>query len=189
MPHLFKARNQPAVRRRPFPPTVASIAIALCMAALGSHAAQAGTATANLTVQLTVTASCTINAATLNFGSVAGTTLLTTASTANTTVSVTCSNGSPYSIGMGQGANYSAGNRMVAAGNFIPYGLFLNATFTQPWSTTTANNSCTGGANTCYLGTGNGTAQSVTIYGQVPTVATAPAPGSYADTVTMTVTY
>ena len=87
---------------------------------------------------------------------------------------------------MDNGANYSVTRRMVSSGNYIGYGLYLDAGYTQPWSTTTANNSCSGGANTCYLGTGNGAAQSVNIYGNVPTVATAPAAGLYSDTVTMT---
>lgn len=173
----------PALARR------AAIAIALWLLAFSPLAAVAGTATANLTVTLTITGACTINAATLAFPSTAGTSLLSTAVTASTTVSVTCTNGSAYSVGMGQGANYSGGNRMASGGNYIPYGLYLDAAWTQAWSTTTLNNSCSGGANTCSLGTGNGLAQSINIYGKVPTVATAPAPGSYTDTVLMTITY
>ena len=151
--------------------------------------AQAGTATANLTVQITITAACTINAATLTFASTAGTSLLTTAVTGSTTVSVTCTNSAPYSIGMSQGANYSSGsNRMANSGNYIPYGLYVDSGYTHPWTTGATNSTCTT-TNDCYLGTGNGSAQSVNIYGQVPTVATAPAGGTYTDTVTMTITY
>ena len=168
---------------------LASVAIGFYFLALGPLAAVAGTATANLTVTLTVTAACTINVATLAFPSTAGTSLTSTPVTASTTVSVTCTAGSAYSIGMGQGSNYSSGNRMASGGNYIPYGLYLDAAWTQAWSTTNASNSCSGGANTCYLGTGNGSAQSVNIYGKVPTIATAPAPGSYSDTVLMTITY
>jgi spore coat protein U-like protein len=142
-----------------------------------------------LTVQMTITGGCTINAATLDFGSSAGTALLAAAVTGSTTVSVVCTSGSPFSIGMGQGSNYSSGNRLASAGNYIPYGLYLDGAWTQPWSTTNASNSCSGGANTCYLGTGTGSAQSVSIYGKAPTIATAPAPGSYSDTVLMTITY
>jgi spore coat protein U-like protein len=152
-------------------------------------AAQASTATNNLTVQVTITASCTIGAATLTFPSTAGTALQSAALTASTTVSVTCTNSSPYSIGMGQGSNYTTTRRMASAGAYIPYGLYLDSGYSQAWSTTTSASSCSGGANTCYLGTGNGSAQSVPIYGQVPTVAVAPAPATYSDTVTMTITY
>jgi len=151
--------------------------------------AQAGTATANLTVQITITASCTINAATLTFPSTAGTSLLTTAVTGSTTVSVTCTNASPYSIGMGNGANFASGTRnMISGGNTVAYGLYVDAAYTHPWTTGATNSTCTT-TNDCYLGTGSGTAQPINIYGQVPTVATAPASGTYTDTVLMTITY
>lgn len=157
-----------------------------CLCAASS--AQAGTATANLTVQITITASCTINAATLTFPSTPGTSLLTTAVTGNTTVSVTCTSGSPYSIGMDNGANFSGTRRMATGGNFIGYGLYVDAALTHPWTTGASNSTCTT-LNDCYLGTGSGSAQSVPIYGQVPIVATAPPSGTYSDTVTMTITY
>lgn len=151
--------------------------------------AQAGTATANLTVSITITASCTINAATLTFASTAGTSLTSTAVTGNTTVSVNCTNTSPYAIGMGQGSNFSGGsNRMASGGNFLPYGLYVNSGLTNPWTTAASNSTCTT-TNDCYLGTGSGAAQSIPIYGQVPITANAPAPGTYTDTVTMTIIY
>ena len=78
---------------------------------------------------------------------------------------------------------------MASGSNYIPYGLFTDAAWTHAWTTTTENNGCSGGANSCYVGTGNGSAQSVNIYGSVPIMATAPAAGSYTDTVLMTITY
>ena len=57
------------------------------------------------------------------------------------------------------------------------------------WTTTTAAGSCSGGASTCALGTGSGSAQNITIYGRVPSIGTAPPTGIYTDTVTMTITY
>ena len=134
----------------------------------GSASAQAGTATANLTVQIQITASCTINAASLTFTSTASTSLTSAAVTGNTTVSVTCSNTSPYSIGMGQGANYSAGRTAwpAAATTFLMAYTSIPR-YLHPWTTGASSTTCTV-ANDCYLGTGNGSAQSVTIYGQVP---------------------
>jgi spore coat protein U-like protein len=168
---------------------VATLAMILAGCVFAATTSRAGTASANLTVQMTVTASCTINAATLTFPSVAGTSLTSTPATGNTTLSVTCTNGSPYAIGMGQGLNFLGGlNRMVSSGNFLPYGLYLDAAYTQPWTTAADNNSCTI-VNGCYLGTGSGSAQTVPIYGQVPTIVLAPAAGTYSDTVSMTVTY
>ncbi len=67
-----------------------------------------------------------------------------------------------------------------AGGATIGYTLYRDAARTQLWGTTT-------GADT-FAGTGAGVAQSVTVYGRVPAQAT-PAPGVYADTVNVTVTY
>jgi spore coat protein U-like protein len=153
--------------------------------------AQAGTATANLAVQIIITASCTINAASLNFGSNAGTTLVSTDITANTTVSVTCTSGSPYAIGMDNGANVSGSQRRMKSGsNFLNYNLYVDSLMTNPWTTATAGPppACTT-ANSCFLGTGSGSPQSVSIYGKVPSIGTAPPTGTYTDTVTMTITY
>jgi len=162
----------------------------LCSMAAHQTAAQAGTATANLTVQITITAACSINAATLNFGSsVAGTTLVASAITGSTTVSVTCTSGSPYSIGMNSGSNASGNQRRMAnGGNYLNYGLYVDNAYANPWSTASSNSTCTTTSD-CYLGTGNGAAQSINIYGQVPSVGTAPPTGTYSDTVTMTITY
>jgi spore coat protein U-like protein len=158
---------------------------------LGSAAlAQAGTATANMTVQITITASCTISTATLNFGAtVAGTTLVASPVNGSTTTSVTCTSGSPYSIGMNNGVNASGSQRrMASGGNFLNYNLYTDLALSNPWSTGATNISCTTSTN-CYLGTGSGTAQTITIYGQVPSTGTAPPTGTYTDTVTMTITY
>jgi spore coat protein U-like protein len=165
---------------------IVTIAAAMIVA---SHA-QAGTATANLTVQITITASCTINAATLDFGSNPGTNLLASNVDATASLSVTCTSGSPYSIGMDNGANASSGQRRMKNGttNFINYNLFTDSLRTAPWTTASSNTVCTT-TNSCVLGTGTGASQSVTIYGRVPIVASAPASGAYTDTVVMTVTY
>ena len=157
------------------------------VAVSGSTVVHAATATANLTVQINVTASCTINAATLDFGS---TSLLATLIDATTTLSVTCTNTTPYSIGMDNGVNFSATRRMQqgASGNFIGYAIYTDAARTNPWTTASSSTTCTA-ANSCFLGTGNGSAQSITVYGRVPALGSGPAPGVYTDTVTMTVTY
>jgi spore coat protein U-like protein len=156
---------------------------------LHKPAAQAGTSTANLTVQITITASCTINAATLDFGSNPGTTLVSSAINGSTTVSVTCTNLSPYSIGMDNGANVSGSQRRMKNGaNFLNYNLYVDSLHANPWTTAASNSSCTTTSD-CYLGTGNGSAQSVNIYGVVPSTGTAPPTGVYTDTVVMTITY
>jgi len=163
--------------------------IAACIFASGSVSAQAATATSNLTVQITITASCTINAATLDFGSNPGTTLVAANIDASSTVSVTCTSGSPYSIGMDNGANASGTQRRMKTGtNFLNYNLYVDAGRTNAWTTAASSTTCTT-ANSCALGTGNGSPQSVSIFGRVPSIGTAPPTGAYSDTVLMTITY
>ena len=165
--------------------TIVSASIGIALSA--SAVAQAATTTANMTVQLTVTASCTVNAATLDFGS---TGLLATLINQTTTLSVTCANTTPYSVGLDNGANFSTTRRMRqgATANYIGYALYTDSARTNAWTSASSSTTCTA-ANSCSLGTGNGSAQSITVYGQVPALGTGPVPGAYTDTVTITVTY
>jgi spore coat protein U-like protein len=77
---------------------------------------------------------------------------------------------------------------MISGSNFLNYNLYVDAAHTLPWSTAIGPSTCTT-TGECFLGTGNGSAQSVSIYGVVPTTATAPPSGTYTDTVTMTITF
>jgi len=149
--------------------------------------ANAGTATANLSVTATVSASCSISTTPLAFGAYdpvganAATPLDATGG-----VVVTCTNGSSTTVTLGQGLNANTGSsdttplrRMVSGANFLSYTLYQNAGHTTVWGNTAG----TGAAHT-----GSGTATTVPVYGRIPAgqnVAT----GSYADTVVATVTF
>jgi spore coat protein U-like protein len=181
------ARNRP--RRRHVLCGLAGAAALVC-ALFAAPAARAGTATGTLSVSITITASCTISAtATLAFGSVTGASLATTDPTSNTAISVTCTSGSPYAIGMGLGANASGNQRRMTSGgsNYLNYGLYQSTGTTQPWTTATNSTTCTT-AGDCVLGSGTGSASAVTVYGDVPSGQT-PVAGSFTDSVTMTVYY
>jgi spore coat protein U-like protein len=124
----------------------------------------------------------------MNFGS---TSVLSSNIDSTATITVQATNTTPYSIGLGNGANASGSQRRVRLGatsNFINYNLYTNAGRSQAWTTTTQTASCTGGAGTCVLGTGTGSAQNVTVYGRVPPQAI-PAAGAFTDTVVVTVTF
>jgi spore coat protein U domain-containing protein, fimbrial subunit CupE1/2/3/6 len=163
--------------------------IAASSLGLGGGIAQATTATTTFTVSVTITASCTIGVANLAFGSQG---ILSANVDQTTTITVTCSNTTPYSVGMDNGLNFSGGTRRMkdtgAGTTFVNYGLYSDAARTFAWTTTTSPSSCTGGASTCALGTGNGTAQTITLYGRIP-AQTTPAPATFNDTMTATVTY
>lgn len=133
------------------------------------------------TVSADVVNKCEVNASPLDFGTNPG--LLTTAVSANAALSVQCSVGTAYNVGLNAGLN-GAGNinarKMVLGSNSVGYQLYRNLARTQIWGNTT-------NADTV-AGTGTGNTQSLTVYGSVPPQTTPPA-GTYNDTVIVTVTY
>jgi spore coat protein U-like protein len=151
--------------------------------------APAATATGTFTLSVTLTASCTISAggSVVNFGTRG---VISTNVDAVTVIAVQCTNTTPWSVGMDNGLNASGSQRRMTDGssNFINYNLYTNSGRTNLWTTTTSASSCTGGANTCVLGTGTGNLQFITVYGRIP-APQGPTPGAYIDTVTTTVTY
>jgi len=143
--------------------------------------ALATTTTSTFTVSITLTATCTINSASaLNFGSVG---LLTSNTPGTSTIQVTCSNTTPYNIGLDAGTSSGATvttRKMTSSGNTVSYALYSDSARTTNWGNTVGTDTVSG--------TGNGTGQNYTVYGQVPSQTT-PAPGAYTDTITVTVTY
>ncbi|KJC57351.1 hypothetical protein UP10_30360 [Bradyrhizobium sp. LTSPM299] len=135
----------------------------------------------------TILANCNLSATPLNFGSAS---LLTSNVDAVATLTVQCTNTTPYSIGLDSGANASGSQRRMlnGASNHISYNLYTDAARSAAWSTTTSASSCTNGAGTCVLGTGTGSNQNVTVYGRVPPQVV-PAVGTYSDTVIATITF
>jgi spore coat protein U-like protein len=154
--------------------------IAACLVLMGG-AAYGATTTTNFAVTMTITASCVINSAsTLSFGSQG---VLTSAVNATSTIQVQCTNTTPYNIGLNAGTATGATvttRKMTNAGNTISYSLYSNAGMTTNWGNTVGTDTV--------AATGNGAAQSYTVYGQVP-AQTTPAPAAYTDTITVTVTY
>jgi spore coat protein U-like protein len=107
------------------------------------------------------------------------------------TIAVKCTNTTPFSIGMNNGANASGSQnrlRLGATSNYINYGLYTDSARSHAWVTTTSTTSCTSGTSTCVLGTGTGLNQNTTVYGRVPSQ-TAPSSGTFTDTVIITVTF
>ncbi len=156
----------------------ASLVSVACLAASG--AASAATDTANMTVKLTITATCDIHTVAptdVDFGSVAS----TAANVASTggVLTVKCTNGTPYTIGLGNGQNFTTTRQMKNGTNFVPYALYRDAAFANAWGTVVGTST--------QAGTGTGVNQNFTVYGRVPSAAAAA--GSYTDTVVATVTY
>jgi spore coat protein U-like protein len=142
----------------------------------------AATTTSTFTVSITLVATCTINSAsTLNFGNSVG--VLSANVDQTSTISVTCSNTTPYNIGLDAGTASGATvttRKLTSGGNTVNYALYSDTGRTTNWGNTVSTDTV--------AATGNGSAQSYTVYGRVPTQTT-PAPGTYTDTITVTVTY
>ena len=163
---------------------VALAACALGFLAAGaavSYPALAGTATTTLGVSLTINAGCNVSSTSVAFPAQ---TVLSSAVAQTGTVSVTCTNTTPYNVGLDQGAGSGAtvSNRLMTGPGSatVTYGLYQDSAHTTVWGNTIGTNTETG--------TGNGSAQSLTVYGHIA-AQTTPAPGAYADTVNVTVTF
>lgn len=139
-----------------------------------------GTATIRPTFSVTATParSCTVTATALTFP-VTG--ILSAGLNAESQVNVTCTNQTPYSVQLSAGRNPDgSGMRRMksAAGAQVLYALFQDAQRLSPW----------GSGSQSVNGNGTGYSRQIAVYGKVPVQAT-PAPGSYTDTVIVTVTY
>ena len=143
------------------------------LALLTSTPAFAATATTTFAVTATVQATCSVSATAMAFGNYAAVVL-----PATSTVSVTCTNTTPYTVGLDAGTAPSATvtNRSMKVGAvLLGYGLFSDNTHTTNFVTTASLN-------------GNGASQPITIYGQIP-AGQYVTPGAYADTITVNVSY
>jgi spore coat protein U-like protein len=149
--------------------------VGTCATIGNSHAT-----TAPFTVSATNATICTVSVANLNFPS---TGVLRAALDATGSVSVTCTDGAPYTVALDgglSGASNPAQRKMARAAEQITYGLYQDSGRAVPWGDSV-------GVST-KAGTGSGLAQTLTVYGRVPAQNT-PSPGTYSDTVVMTVSY
>jgi spore coat protein U-like protein len=146
-----------------------------------ANAAHALTATSNFTVQVAIAATCTINSTqTLNFGPQG---VLAANVDQNSTLQVQCTNTTTYNIGLDAGTGAGATvavRKMTSGGATVNYSLYSDAGRTTVWGDTIGTNTV--------AATGNGAVQNYTIYGRIPPQTT-PAPATYTDTITVTVTY
>lgn len=157
---------------------------AATVAVLLATGANAATETTTFTVSATVTNACSVSASNLAFGNINPLTNATTATDATTTVSVTCSNGTAYNVGLNAGAATGAtvtARKMVSGTNTLSYALYRDSARTANWGSTVGTDTV--------AGTGSGAAQSLTVYGRVPSGQQSTPVGAYTDTITVTVTY
>lgn len=156
-------------------------AAAIGFLALGPAAsAYASTAvTTTFGVSATVQPTCTITATAMSFGNYTGVVSNNTSS-----VTVVCTNTTTYNVGLSAGTTTGAtvtARKMAGTGsNVLNYALFSDSNRTVNWGQTIGTDTV--------AGTGNGSSQVVTVYGQI-VAGQYVTPGAYSDTITATVTY
>jgi spore coat protein U-like protein len=166
------------LRRIDFCPVwIGVLVLALFCGAVPGRAASIST-TFNVTA--TVQASCGVTAADLDFGA-----YMPGSDAANdTTIDVTCTNGTAYTIALDGGSvahDVTARQMSDSGSNRLSYELYTDSSFATVWGDGTL-------ATATISGTGNGAAQPATVYGRVPAGQYVPAT-NYADQITVKVTY
>ncbi|MEO6928903.1 MAG: spore coat U domain-containing protein [Casimicrobiaceae bacterium] len=162
-------------------------AAALAAFGLAASIAQAATVTNTMPVKITIQNACNVTTTaptTLDFGT-AGPLVANVDN--SSTITVTCTNLAPYTVGLDAGLNGGGvinARKMISGAATVGYQLYSDAARTLVWGFVTP----VAGSGTAIAGTGNGTAQALTVYGRVPPQTT-PAANVYTDTVAVTVTY
>ncbi|WP_077033760.1 spore coat U domain-containing protein [Pelomonas sp. KK5] len=146
----------------------------------------AGTAGNTFQVTATVVSSCTVSGTTLNFGGSIDPLATATPLDATSTLSVQCTNTTPYTVALNAGSNAGGASNfsaraMKSGARSLAYQLYLDTGHSSVWGDGTASSAT-------YSGTGSGSAQTLNIYGRLPSLANV-VPGTYTDTVTVTVSY
>ena len=132
----------------------------------------------SLSMDVTVAATCTISAAALAFPAYSGLTV-----TAASDITITCTDTTPYAVGLGAGNAPGAtvsSRALVLGSSQTAYALYSDAAMSLNWGVTAGNDEVSG--------TGNGAPQTLTVYGRIAG-GQFPAPGNYADTIVATITY
>jgi spore coat protein U-like protein len=149
---------------------------------LASTSAFSATVTSTMPVKIIIQNACNVSTAPtlLDFGT-QGPLVANVDSTA--TITLTCTTGATYNVGLdggGAGAANINARRMINGTNTVGYQLYRDTGRTTVWGNTVGTDT--------QPGTGNGTAQTLTVFGRVPPQTTPPA-ATYNDTVNVTVTY
>lgn len=146
-----------------------------------------GSGTTTINLSMNVAPDCVIQAPDLDFGSaplVAGFQPMTQ------TISITCTKGSGYSVGLSDG-QHAAGNlrRMENSGQYLQYRLFKGPSSSERWGNTGNERRSSTNADT-NPGTPTGVAsQGFTYRGEVASEQTTPPSGTYTDMIVVDIVF
>jgi spore coat protein U-like protein len=150
------------------------------LAACAPLAASAGQATFTLSPSVTITGTCSVTNGSLSFGSMGN---ISTAVNATGTFDVSCTPSVHYNVGLGTGQNSASVTtrrmRLGATSSYLSYALYLDSARATNWGLSSPNVLTANGSNS---------ARTFTVYGTLA-AQTAPAAGSYSDTVQIVVSY
>ena len=140
-----------------------------------------------LTVSMTVANDCTISAPSISFGSAP---VVSAFSTVSQTISVNCTKGSAYTVGLGDGTHpVSVGGRrqMISGSNYLAYDIFQSAGTTR-WGSVGAGARRASTSAEVNPGNGLGTGSQIFNYNaRIYTDQTTPPAGNYTDSVVLDV--
>lgn len=144
-----------------------------------------GTATAVVNISLVINNDCIINAPNISFGTAP---LVSAFSPVTQTISVQCTKGTSYTVGLSDGSNASSGQRRMANGsNYISYEIYQGSGGTTRWGSTAGQTRSSGSADVNPgAGTGNST-QGFIYNSKVLSGQTTPPAGTYTDTIVINV--
>ncbi|MFI5428389.1 spore coat U domain-containing protein [Aeromicrobium sp. UC242_57] len=161
---------------------VSTVTALACSTSLAGAAVYSnGTKTSTFDATLKILSDATVSANSLDFGQSQG--VLNTAINVNTTISVTATNTTPYNVGInaGSGVGSTTASRYMSGtgGNTstVAFNLYQTAGAVN-WGNTQGTDT--------KAGTGTGSAQALTVYGNIPAQAT-PQPDTYKSNLTVTV--
>lgn len=162
-------------------PSLAARALICAGLAVAPRVADPATVTTTFNVSTDVVTACNVSATPLAFGSYTA----SAASNSTSIITVACSNTVPYNVGLDAGTSTGATvttRAMTGPAGSLPldYSLFQDSARTVNWGNTVGTDTV--------AGTGNGSGQTLTVYGQVP-AGQGNRPGTYNDTITVTLTY
>jgi spore coat protein U-like protein len=156
--------------------------VTLSLIIAGAGTASAAEETESLEITATVVAYCNVTTSPVDFGNVDGQVETTTTGS----ISVDCTFDQTYHVALDAGTHFSTNRRILSGGYATPYYL------TKPsggvaWGDSDYDNTFAAGAS--LLGTGIGSAQTLTVNGRLPVFTGIPSGTVLTDTITVTVTY